>query len=96
MNLEQELKRYLGFDTFRIGQREVIETVLAGEDVFAMLPTGMGKTVCYQLSGYLLDGLVVIVSPLLSLMQDQVERMRAYGEKRAVALNSFLAATEKK
>ncbi|WP_439442833.1 RecQ family ATP-dependent DNA helicase [Listeria aquatica] len=95
MNLEQELKRYLGFDTFRIGQREVIETVLAGEDVFAMLPTGMGKTVCYQLSGYLLDGLVVIVSPLLSLMQDQVERMRAYGEKRAVALNSFLSATEK-
>ncbi|MHC5253066.1 RecQ family ATP-dependent DNA helicase [Listeria kieliensis] len=95
MNLEQELKRYLGFDTFRMGQKEVIETVLSGEDVFAMLPTGMGKTVCYQLSGYLIDGLVVIVSPLLSLMQDQVERMRAYGEKRAVALNSFLSTAEK-
>ncbi len=95
MNLEQELKRYLGFDTFRMGQKEVIETVLSGEDDFAMLPTGMGKTVCYQLSGYLIDGLVVIVSPLLSLMQDQVERMRAYGEKRAVALNSFLSTAEK-
>lgn len=60
-----------------------------------MLPTGSGKTVCFQLAGYLREGLVVIISPLLSLMQDQVERMKVYGEKRVVALNSFLNANEK-
>ncbi|MBC6308352.1 ATP-dependent DNA helicase RecQ [Listeria sp. FSL L7-1582] len=95
MRLEQELERFLGFRDFRVGQREVVTHVLDGKDCFAMLPTGTGKTVCYQLSGYLLDGTVLIVSPLLSLMQDQVERMRANGEKRVVALNSFLSLQEK-
>ncbi|WP_088809628.1 MULTISPECIES: ATP-dependent DNA helicase RecQ [Listeria] len=96
MNLELELKNYLGFDTFRSGQKEIIEAALSGRDVFAMLPTGTGKTLCYQLAGHLLDGLVIVVSPLLSLMQDQVERMRAGGEKRVAALNSFLSFPEKK
>lgn len=95
MQLEQELERFLGFRDFRVGQREVVEHVLEGKDCFAMLPTGTGKTICYQLSGYLLDGTVLIVSPLLSLMQDQIERMRANGEKRVVALNSFLSLQEK-
>ncbi|MBC1499479.1 ATP-dependent DNA helicase RecQ [Listeria weihenstephanensis] len=95
MQLEQELERFLGFNEFRAGQREVVEQVLLGNDCFAMLPTGTGKTVCYQLSGYLSDGVVLIVSPLLSLMQDQVERMRANGEKRVIALNSFLSLPEK-
>ncbi|ECL8006457.1 RecQ family ATP-dependent DNA helicase [Listeria innocua] len=95
MNLEQELKAYLGFDEFRPGQKEVIEKALAKKNCFAMLPTGTGKTVCYQLAGHLMDGLVLIVSPLLSLMQDQMERMRAHGEKRVAALNSFLKKEEK-
>ncbi|MDT0014416.1 RecQ family ATP-dependent DNA helicase [Listeria cossartiae] len=95
MNLEQELKNYLGFDEFRPGQKEVIETALAKRNCFAMLPTGTGKTICYQLAGHLMDGLVLIVSPLLSLMQDQMERMRAHGEKRVAALNSFLKREEK-
>ncbi|EAE0012048.1 ATP-dependent DNA helicase RecQ [Listeria monocytogenes] len=95
MNLEQELKEYLGFDTFRPGQKEVIETALSKRNCFAMLPTGTGKTICYQLAGHLMDGLVLIVSPLLSLMQDQIERMRAHGEKRVAALNSFLKREEK-
>ncbi|MBC1434689.1 ATP-dependent DNA helicase RecQ [Listeria rocourtiae] len=95
MQLERELERFLGFSNFRVGQREVVAHVLDGNDCFAMLPTGTGKTVCYQLSGYLLEGVVLIVSPLLSLMQDQVERMRANGEKRVIALNSFLSLEEK-
>ncbi|WP_343363767.1 ATP-dependent DNA helicase RecQ [Listeria seeligeri] len=95
MKLEQELQSYLGFEEFRPGQKEVIEAALAGENCFAMLPTGTGKTVCYQLAGHLMDGLVLIVSPLLSLMQDQMERMRAHGEKRVAALNSFLKRDEK-
>lgn len=95
MNLEQELKNYLGFDEFRPGQKEVIETALTKRNCFAMLPTGTGKTICYQLAGHLMDGLVLIVSPLLSLMQDQMERMRAHGEKRVAALNSFLKREEK-
>lgn len=95
MNLEKELKAYLGFEQFRPGQKEVIETALAGKNSFAMLPTGTGKTVCYQLAGHLMEGLVLIVSPLLSLMQDQMERMRAHGEKRVAALNSFLKRADK-
>ncbi|WP_099222276.1 RecQ family ATP-dependent DNA helicase [Listeria costaricensis] len=95
MRLEEALKKYLGYETFRPGQKEVIETALAGKNSFVMLPTGTGKTVCYQLTGYLLEGAVVIISPLLSLMQDQVERMKAYGEKRVIAINSFLAPQEK-
>ncbi|MBC1473435.1 ATP-dependent DNA helicase RecQ [Listeria grandensis] len=95
MQLEEQLERFLGFSAFRAGQREVVSHVLDGNDCFAMLPTGTGKTVCYQLSGYLLKGAVLIVSPLLSLMQDQVERMRANGEKRVIALNSFLSLPEK-
>ncbi|EAC8105507.1 ATP-dependent DNA helicase RecQ [Listeria monocytogenes] len=95
MNLEQELKEYLGFDAFRPGQKEVIETALTKRNCFAMLPTGTGKTICYQLAGHLMEGLVLIVSPLLSLMQDQMERMRAHGEKRVAALNSFLKREEK-
>ncbi|MBC2335426.1 ATP-dependent DNA helicase RecQ [Listeria welshimeri] len=95
MNLEQELKAYLGFEEFRPGQKEVIEAALRKQNCFAMLPTGTGKTVCYQLAGHLMEGLVLIVSPLLSLMQDQMERMRAQGEKRVAALNSFLKREEK-
>ncbi|EUJ41620.1 RecQ family ATP-dependent DNA helicase [Brochothrix campestris] len=93
--LETALKQHLGFEHFRTGQKEVIEAAVAGENTFVMLPTGSGKTVCFQLAGYLREGLVIIISPLLSLMQDQVERMKVYGEKRVVALNSFLDAAEK-
>ncbi len=62
----------------------------------AMLPTGTGKSLCYQLSGYLRKGQVLIVSPLLSLMQDQVEQMKMNGEKKVVAINSFLTGVERK
>ncbi|WP_455661300.1 RecQ family ATP-dependent DNA helicase [Pradoshia sp.] len=93
--LEEHLVRLFGFPSFRKGQKEVVESVLSGQDTLAMLPTGTGKTLCFQLPGYLLDGLVVIVSPLLSLMQDQVEQMKAKGEKRVAALNSFVDREER-
>ncbi|QWC21531.1 ATP-dependent DNA helicase [Bacillus haikouensis] len=96
MDLLQELKERFGYHDFRRGQKEVIESVLNGSDTLAMLPTGTGKSLCFQLPGYLLEGQVIIVSPLLSLMQDQVEQMQVKGEKNVIALNSFLSFPEKK
>ncbi|WP_431029668.1 RecQ family ATP-dependent DNA helicase [Lysinibacillus sp. LZ02] len=93
--LEQTLQQVFGYDTFRPGQKEVIEQLLEGRDCIALLPTGMGKSLCYQLPGYLFEKTVLIVSPLLSLMQDQVDQLKQRGEKRVVALNSFLSPNEK-
>ena len=90
MQLEKYLNKFFHFNTFRPGQKEVITSILDGYHTMAMLPTGTGKSLCYQLSGYLLEGQVLIVSPLLSLMQDQVEQMKMNGEKQVVAINSFL------
>ena len=89
------LQEKLGFTDFKPGQREIIEDVRLKKDVVALLPTGGGKSLCYQLSGYLLMGSVVIVSPLLSLMEDQVQQMKSKGEKNVIAINSFLSFHEK-
>lgn len=95
MNLEELLQSAYGFSSFRPGQREIIEKVLAGEDVIALLPTGMGKSICYQLPAKILPDSVLIVSPLLSLMQDQVAQLKKMGEKSVVAINSFLKPEDK-
>ena len=87
------LKRTFGYDTFRPLQREVIENVLARRDTLAVMPTGGGKSLCYQIPAILFDGLTVIVSPLISLMKDQVEQLRAFGVP-CVFLNSSLAPQE--
>lgn len=84
------LHEYFGYEHFRAGQQETIESLLAGHDTLAVLPTGAGKSLLYQLPAYLLPGGVVIVSPLISLMQDQVDRLRQHGEKRVVMLSSQL------
>lgn len=96
MELESLLKKYFGYSTFRSGQREVIEQLIEGKDVIALLPTGMGKSLCYQLPGYIFNKPVLIISPLLSLMQDQVEQLKHFGEKRVVAINSFLSSEQKR
>jgi ATP-dependent DNA helicase RecQ len=90
MELENLLNKYFGYQTFKTGQKEVISSLLEGNHTIAMLPTGTGKSLCYQLPGYCLHGQILIISPLLSLMQDQVEQLMKFGEKRVIALNSFL------
>src|SRR3954463_14201963 len=86
MNLEAQLERYFGFTSFRPGQREACEAALVGRDVLVVMPTGSGKSLCYQLPALLRDDLTVVVSPLVALMQDQVEALRARGLGDAVAL----------
>ena len=95
MKLEELLYDTYGFTSFRPGQKEIIEQVMAGRDVIALLPTGMGKSMCYQLPVHLLPGSVLIISPLLSLMQDQVAQLKKMGEKSVVAINSFLKREDK-
>ena len=93
--LEAALQQYFGYQHFREGQQDVIEAVMRGEDVIAVLPTGTGKSLCYQLPTKLLPHATLIISPLLSLMQDQVDQLKRFGEKRVIALNSFLNRGEK-
>jgi ATP-dependent DNA helicase RecQ len=87
------LKKVFGFDAFRLHQREVIETLLAGGDAFVLMPTGSGKSVCYQIPAMLRQGVGVVISPLIALMQDQVEGLRENGV-RAAFLNSSLGPEE--
>ena len=89
--LYQTLKQQFGFDEFRPGQKETIQAVLNQNDVLAVLPTGAGKTLLYQLPAYLMPGSVLIVSPLISLMQDQVDRLRQHGEAGGLSLYLRLA-----
>ncbi|MBT2686932.1 RecQ family ATP-dependent DNA helicase [Bacillus sp. ISL-47] len=96
MNLETILQKTFGYTSFRPGQKEIIASVLSGMDTLAMLPTGTGKSLCYQFPGYLLEGQVIIISPLLSLMQDQAEQLMLSGEKKVIAFNSFLTHEEKR
>ena len=96
--IKQTLEEKFGFKAFKPGQLEAIDAVLHDFDTLVMLPTGSGKSVCYQLPGYLKEGLVLAISPLLSLMQDQVERLKKAGERQVAALNSliFIQRKEKK
>lgn len=94
-SLEEALMYYYGFTDFRPMQKEIIQALLNRKDVLALLPTGTGKSLCYQLSGYLLEGIVIVISPLVSLMEDQVNNLWSIGEKRVVALNSLLTPAEK-
>jgi ATP-dependent DNA helicase RecQ len=89
------LKQYFGFSSFRPLQEEIIRDALAGKDVFAVLPTGGGKSLCFQLPALVRPGLTVVVSPLIALMKDQVDAMQAAGVA-ATFLNSSLAAGESK
>ncbi|MFD1413887.1 RecQ family ATP-dependent DNA helicase [Oceanobacillus jeddahense] len=94
IHLEEALHRHFNYDSFRQGQKEIISDVLRGEDVLGVLPTGSGKSICYQLPAKLLDGITIVVSPLISLMIDQVKELKAASFKEVIALNSFLPFQE--
>ena len=93
MQLKETLKKYFGYDEFRPLQQEIIADALAGRDVFALLPTGGGKSLCFQLPALLRDGVTIVVSPLIALMKDQVDALWTSGIA-ATFLNSTLAANE--
>src|SRR5580700_4794200 len=84
---ERILRTTFGFEAFRPGQDEIVASILDGRDVLAVMPTGSGKSLCYQLPALLRDGLTVVVSPLIALMRNQVAQLRGYGIA-AAALNS--------
>src|SRR5947199_6417575 len=93
MDLREHLVNLFGLDEFRPAQREVIEDVLAGKDVLCVMPTGAGKSLCYQLPAAISEGLSIVVSPLISLMEDQVQQLRDEGISAAM-LNSALDSGE--
>ncbi|HET9753565.1 MAG TPA: RecQ family ATP-dependent DNA helicase, partial [Myxococcales bacterium] len=94
MDLQQALHRHFGYGTFRKGQEAVVRSVLSGRPTIAILPTGGGKSLCYQLPALLLDGTTVVVSPLVALMKDQVDALRARGIA-ATFVNSSLTDAER-
>src|SRR5436190_7599689 len=93
MDLAGALKKYFGYDEFRPLQEEIVTDALTGRDVFALMPTGGGKSLCFQLPALMRDGLTIVVSPLISLMKDQVDALQTSGIA-ATFLNSALNATQ--
>src|SRR5207248_3912325 len=93
LQLQETLKKYFGYDEFRPLQQEIIDDPLAGRDVFALLPTGGGKSLCFQLPALLRNGVTIVVSPLIALMKDQVDALRTIGIA-ATFVNSTLAGSE--
>jgi len=98
IDLQQELEKYFGFDTFKGEQEDIIRSVLNGKDTFVIMPTGGGKSLCYQLPALILEGTAIIISPLIALMKNQVDSVRGYSEDDYVAhfLNSSLNKSEVK
>src|SRR5438270_14094589 len=94
-DLREHLQNLFGLDDFRPSQREVIEDVLAGKDVLCVMPTGAGKSLCYQLPAVVGGGMAIVVSPLISLMEDQVQQLRDEGI-RAALINSSLTASQQR
>lgn len=90
---QEKLKKYYGYDSFRKGQEDVIQSIISGRDTFAVMPTGAGKSVCYQIPSLMLKGVTLVVSPLISLMKDQVDTLNSVGIA-ATYINSSLSINE--
>ena len=93
MNINQTLKQYFGYDSLRTGQEELINGILAGHDVLGIMPTGAGKSLCYQLPALMLNGITLVISPLISLMSDQVKALNQAGVHVAY-INSSLTENQ--
>ena len=95
MDVTEALKKHFGFDSFKGDQKAIIETLLSGKDVFVLMPTGGGKSLCYQLPSLLMEGTAIVISPLSALMKNQVDAMRNFSEADGVAhfINSSLNRT---
>ncbi|MEX2483677.1 MAG: RecQ family ATP-dependent DNA helicase [Brumimicrobium sp.] len=93
MTAQEILKKYWGFDGFRMNQEEIVQSVINGHDTLALLPTGGGKSICFQVPGIARDGVCLVVSPLIALMQDQVKNLRSRGLK-AFAITSGMSRRE--
>ena len=93
--LHDKLKEYFGFTSFKGNQEAVIRNLLAGRDTFVLMPTGGGKSLCYQLPALIMDGVAIIISPLIALMKNQVDAMRTFSTESGIAhfLNSSLNKT---
>ena len=89
------LQKHFGFDDFREGQREVISTILSGKDAVVVMPTGSGKSLCYQLPAMMMSGATLVVSPLIALMKDQVDALQSRGLP-ATFINSAISDAEQR
>ena len=96
IDLHTKLKEYFGFDNFKGNQEAIIRNILAGKNTFVLMPTGGGKSLCYQLPALILEGTAIVISPLIALMKNQVDAMRAFSAADGVAhfLNSSLTKSE--
>ncbi|MEJ6750721.1 MAG: DNA helicase RecQ [Bacteroidia bacterium] len=96
VDLKKSLKEFFGFDSFKGMQEEVISTIMQGNDCFVIMPTGAGKSLCYQLPALISPGTAIIISPLIALMKNQVDAIRGFGESESIAhfLNSSLTKTQ--
>lgn len=94
--LQHELKKWFGFEDFKPGQQEIIESVLNNEDTLGILPTGSGKSLCYQLPTYIRQQPTLIISPLISLMDDQVMQLKLHGEHHVCCIHSGMDENERK
>lgn len=93
MTANEVLKQYFGYDFFREGQENIINTIMSGRDALAIMPTGAGKSICYQVPALLLPGITIVISPLISLMQDQVKALNEAGV-HAAFINSSLTESQ--